>query len=605
MSDRPRRLGATTALVLSAGLASALTAAPLFLGANREGFVVLHVAVATSFFAGLGVKLALLGARARLPRARGSWELLIAHGGSVLGAYTLLTGGLVMLDPAWSDQHLAASFWFGVVVTVHGRQYATRLRALLSSKPDTDLRRLPAAAWRLPVPHSGHRLVVVGGGMAGHALVEELVRRGDRRITLVAEEDVEPYDRTRLSELLRDPAAERLARRPRSWYAESGVELRLAAPATALDLSRQRLIDRTGAEHGYDALVIATGSRAFVPPIVGTELAHVFPYRTRRDAEAIAHGARRARTAVVVGGGLLGLEAAGALRELRVAVTVVEAAKRLMPQQLDAGGAALLARSLARLGVETHVASSVAAIRPTSVELAGGRTLPADLVVVAAGVRAETSLARDAGLEVRRGVVVDDEMRASARDVWAVGECAEHRGVVQGLWPPVLRQVRAAVASLSGAPVSFEAAPAQATLKVAGIDLFVVGRTASRAGDEEVLRSDGRSGAYAKLVVDGERLAGAMLLGDTARAPALRHLVATGAPVPVDVLDAPASEPDRALICRCMHVTPERIRRAVEDEGAGDLEAVSALTGAGTGCGSCAGAVSRVVAECHGMAAVD
>lgn len=608
----PRGLGLVTAVVLVAGAATAVSALPLFLGVGAAPLVGLHIAAASVFFAILALKLVLLGARARLRRGRRSWRLLIAQGGSLLAAYTLLTGILVSLDRAWSDQHLAASFWLMVVVTAHARQYRTRLRAALLSGRGARLAPDPApttAALPRSAPKTGERVVVVGGGMAGQALVEELVRRGRSRVTLIAEEEVEPYDRTRLSELLREPGRpERLARRPREWYAASGIDLRLRAPATTLDLSRRRVIDRTGAEHEYEALVLATGSRAFVPPIPGTELAHVFTHRTRRDAEAIARRASGARTAVVVGGGLLGLEAAGALCQLGLAVSVVEMSDHLMPQQLDPGGAAVLARSLARLGVESHVAASVACVRPSFVGLCDGRELPADLVVVAAGVRPETALAVDAGLLVRRGVIVDDQMRTSGSGVWAVGECAEHRGLVHGLWPPLLGQVRAAAESLAGTPQPFEAPRAQAVLKVAGIDLFVTGRTVAGPGDHEILRSDSRSGAYAKLVLADDRLAGAVVLGDTSPVADIRGLAASQAPVPRGLLDPARGRPrepaDGELVCHCMHVTRGEIRRVVQEEGAGS-KSVAALTGATTGCGSCAGAVARIAAESRDVAAVE
>jgi ferredoxin-nitrate reductase len=215
-------------------------------------------------------------------------------------------------------------------------------------------------------------------------------------------------------------------------------------------------------------------------------------------------------------------------------------------------------------------------------------------------------LAAKAGLNVGRGVVVDDEMRTSTPGVWAVGECAEHRGVVPGLWSPVLRQARVAAASLAGTPIPFEAAPMQATLKVAEIELFVVGRTSSGSADVEFIRSDAHNGDYTKLVLNDERLVGATLLGDTTRAGQLGSLVATGERVPPDVLNPRAAGvPDGDLVCSCMQVTRERIRRALEDDAADDLETVSEITGATTGCGSCAGAVTRIVTAHRRLAAVD
>jgi len=225
--------------------------------------------------------------------------------------------------------------------------------------------------------------------------------------------------------------------------------------------------------------------------------------------------------------------------------------------------------------------------------------------VVAAGIRAETALARGAGLDVGRGIIVDDHMRTSAAEVWAVGECAEHRGIVHGLWAPVAEQVRAAMAALDGDPRPFTPSPPQTTLKVAGLELFVTGRTTPQDGEDEIIRSDGRSGTYAKLVVDGDRLVGAALLGDTTAAGRLGRLVATGGPVPFDALDGSiAIEPPRRdvprpdnVICHCMAVSRGRVERAIEDDGLQSVDGVAAATGAGTGCGSCAPTVACIIDE--------
>ncbi len=671
---RRRRLGAATLVVLLAATVTAATAVPLFLGGRAGLLVSVHVVAAAVFFAALGVKLALLGARARPGRARRLWPPLVAQMGSLLAGYTLLTGVLVVLDPAWSNQHLAASFWLGVVVVVHARQYARRLRALLRRSPpsgdlelraalrrldaptialldlsvrkgmsDSDLatisgadiaemrhrrehalerlnsgggaierrlRRLAPEAWSLPARRrAARRLVVVGGGMAGHAIVEQMLARGGWRIVLLAEEDVEPYNRIGLSQVLRDRrSSERLALHRARWYADADVDLRLGIPATAVEVDRRRVIDGTGTEHRYDALILATGSRAFIPPIPGVELGHVVGYRTLRDAQRIAATAGHVRTAAVIGGGLLGLEAAATLSDRGLAVTVVQAGGRLMAQQLDDGAASLLRRSLARRGLETVVATTVSEITASHLRLADGSTVTAQLVIVAAGIRAETALARAAGLDVDRGIIVDDHMRTSAAEVWAVGECAQHRGVVHGLWAPVAEQVRAAVASLDGDSMPFTPSAPQTTLKVAGLELFAAGRTTLEDDEEEVVRSDGRSGRYAKLVVDGDRLVGAILLGDTTMAGRLGQLIAAGGPVPVDVLDAsvvtrcverPRGElpgPDE-VVCHCMAVSREPIERAIDRDGLQSVDGVAAATGAGTGCGSCAATVARILDE--------
>lgn len=618
-----RRLRAATGVVLTTGGVTAATAAALFAGASATPVIVAHLVAASSFFLALGVKLALLGARARPGRARRAWRLLVAQLGAALAAYTLLTGLLVLLDPAWSDQHLAASFWLAVVVVVHIRHYMGRLRrgrsvSAPAAELGAELRRLPESAWALPAgSHRRRRLVIVGGGMAGQAVAERMAAHGGWQITLLAEEDVRPYNRIALSERVRDEApAERLALRPAAWYSEAAVTLRLGAAATSVDAVSRTVTDRTGAGHRYDALVLTTGSRAFVPPIPGTGRTHVVAYRTLRDADTISAAARRAGTAVVIGGGLLGLEAAAALSARGLAVTVIEAADRLMPQQLDDGASASLGRALSRLGVETVLDASVHEITATHVRLEDRRCLASDLVVVAAGIRPEAALARTAGLNVDRGIIVDDQMRTSDADIRAVGECAEHRGVVHGLWAPIVEQVRAVTAALAGEPVPFVRSLPHATLKVAGLEVFSLGRTIAGSGEDEVVRSDGRRGSYAKLVVHGNRLVGAILLGDTTQAARLRALMESGDEVPADALEAAGAprEVEREgregrarddTVCLCKAVSRRRLESAIAAGGLRSVGEVAVATGATTGCGGCVATVAGLIDQAPARLAPD
>ena len=324
----------------------------------------------------------------------------------------------------------------------------------------------------------------------------------------------------------------------------------------------------------------------------------------RADTDAIAAGAAGGRNVVVVGGGLLGLEAAAGVRARGGRVTVVEAADRLMPQQLDEGGARALSGALARLGIEARTACAVERIGPRALHLSSGEELPADVVVMAAGVRAETSLARAAGIEVERGVLVGDDLRTSAPGVWAVGECAEHRGVVHGLWAPAAEQARVAGASLCGDPAAFLGAVQATTLKVAGVDVFAGGRAMATGGQAEVLWSDGRVGAYRKLVLEPDgSLAGALLVGDAAGARELSALLRDGGAVPESVLGPPGpatSEPEGlpsrdALVCSCNAVQAGTILDAIRDRGLTTVEQVGASTRAGTGCGSCVRDLARLL----------
>jgi NAD(P)H-nitrite reductase large subunit len=283
----------------------------------------------------------------------------------------------------------------------------------------------------------------------------------------------------------------------------------------------------------------------------------------------------------------------------------VHLADRLMEQQLDPLAASLLERRIRELGIDVLLRAATEEIvgngHAEGVRLADGQELDADLVVVATGVRPEVELARDAGLEVERGIVVDDELRASHPGVWAVGECAEHRDAVYGLWAPVKRQARVAGATIAGRPAAFHGAIPATTLKVMGVDLFCAGRPEAAAGEDEVLSLDSRSGRYRKLIVAGDRLVGALLLGDLAEVPALHELIEHGGAVPGELLDgAPAAAiapSPKAMVCSCNAVTRGTIEDAIEAGGLERLEQVAAATAASTGCGGCRGSVEALLRE--------
>jgi ferredoxin-nitrate reductase len=460
-------------------------------------------------------------------------------------------------------------------------------------------------------------LLVVGTGMAAMATVDAvLAHRGGEpgpAITMVGREPDLPYDRVALSHLLAGKVAERrLALKPAAWFAEHEVRLIAGVEVRALDLEAgvARLAD--GAELTFGSLVLATGSRPALPPIDGIARAGVHAFRTLADVRAILNESERARRAVVVGGGLLGIEAARALRGRGIDVALVHRASRLMETQLDEVGGRLLARSLADLDVVLD-GSTTAFLGPSddgpveAVALADGTTLPAELVVVATGIQPETTLARAAGLEVRRGIVVDDSLRASAPRVWAVGECAEHRGVVHGLWPPLRAMASAAGATIARRPGAFHGALTATTLKVSGVDLFCAGDPALRAGDEELLELDTRRGRYKRLIVRDGRLAGATLLGDMADAPRLRELAVSGAAVPDDVFSAAptATASGDELVCSCQAVTRGAIERAIRDHALRDVEQVSRHTQAATGCGGCRLRVQALLDGSEGAAVAE
>jgi ferredoxin-nitrate reductase len=461
--------------------------------------------------------------------------------------------------------------------------------------------------WRRAATRSHpRRLLVVGTGMAAMETVEEAIRRSEPqawRVTMLGEEPGPPYNRMLLSKLLAQEAGPGdLELRPAAWFAKHDIDLRDGCPATRIDHERGRVIDAGGCAHDYDALVIATGSRPFVPPIPGAEDPAVLSFRTLADVAAIASAAEGAHSAAVIGGGLLGLEAAAGLRGHGVRVSVIEAAAHLMPQQLDPGAAGMLAATLEGLGIDTLCGEGVARCTADGVTLQSGETVAADLVVVAAGIRPETSLAAEAGLEVGRGVLVDDEMRTSAPSVWAVGECAEHRGTVYGLWAPVAAQARVAGASVSGDAAAFHGEVPATNLKVAGVSLFAGGHKEA-AAEDELVWVDGRRGVYRKLVLDGERLAGATLLGDVSGARELSALLRKGGEMPERLMSPPgaaveATEPGpEELICSCNAVSRAQIEAAARAKGVGSVTEIGRTTRAGTGCGSCVPEIEALLRE--------
>ncbi|MBV9819266.1 MAG: molybdopterin-dependent oxidoreductase, partial [Solirubrobacterales bacterium] len=343
--------------------------------------------------------------------------------------------------------------------------------AVAATRPGMDER-------RAAIPR--RRIVVVGTGMAAMATVEAMLEHDGAEewdVTMVGREPDLPYNRILLSQLLAGAAGEpELTLRDGEWLAERGIVVRTGTEVRGVDLRRRTVELGDGDELSWDGLVLATGSRPLVPPLSGAPERGVYLFRTLRDARQIVAAAAPGRRAVVIGGGLLGLEAARGLRARGVDVAVVHLADRLMERQLDRPGALLLQRTVEALGIEVLLETEAKAIAgngtASAVILRDGRELPAELVVVAAGVAPEVELARDAGLEVQRGIVVDDELRTSHSGVYAVGECTQHRGVVYGLWSPLLEQAKVAGASLAGAPAAFRGAIPATTLKVAGVELF-------------------------------------------------------------------------------------------------------------------------------------
>ncbi|RQW95118.1 nitrite reductase large subunit NirB [Micromonospora inaquosa] len=449
---------------------------------------------------------------------------------------------------------------------------------------------------------SGGDLIVIGNGMVGQRFVDALRARdpqGSWRVTVLAEEGRPAYDRVRLSAYFDGVSESEL----NLHTPHDGVRLRLGEPATAIDRDRQVVTTAVG-EYRYDALVLATGSYPFVPPVAGAELPGVFVYRTLDDLAAIRAYARGRRVGAVIGGGLLGLEAANALRLLGLSTDVVEFAPRLMPVQVDQAGGAMLRRYVDDLGVRTHLGVATTAIRPgadgrvAALELSDGSTIDAELVVVAAGIRPRDQLARDAGLPLgpRGGVLVDATCRTGDERIWAVGECAAVDGTCHGLVAPGYATAEVVADRLVGGAATFPGADTATKLKLLGVDVASFGDAhGTTEGCLDVTFTDPATRVYAKLVLsdDAHTLLGGVLVGDASAYPTLRASV--GGPLPAAPLALLAPDgggadagalPAAAQVCSCNAVTRGDVDAAIAG-GCADVAAVKACTRAGTSCGSC------------------
>ena len=436
------------------------------------------------------------------------------------------------------------------------------------------------------------RLVVVGGGMVAHRLVEAMVDRdtaGEWRVDLFAEESRAPYDRVALTTFFSGRDPEDLLLGDAGLWRRDGVRLHTNSPVRAIDTAARQVHAR-GRVYDYDALVLATGSSAAVPPVAGSDLPGCFVYRTV-DADTALRAWAHDRAAeldrpvrgAVVGGGLLGLEAAGALTAMGVDSTVVEFAPRLMPLQVDEGGGESLRRLIEQLGVTVRTSTATSKVkagrngRVARMDFTDGEKLPVDLVVFATGVRPRDELARDAGFEVgeRGGVVVDDTCAvAGAEDVYAVGEVACIQGRTWGLVGPGNTMAEVVVDRLLGGEATFPGADTSTKLKLLGVDVASFGDVlAASPGSLEVVYADPVAGVYKKLVVsdDAQTLLGGVLVGDASAYASLRPLV--GSPLGSDPTawllpegSAPAAGadlPDDAAVCSCNNVTAGAIRCAV------------------------------------------
>ncbi len=380
------------------------------------------------------------------------------------------------------------------------------------------------------------RLLIVGGGMAAHKLIEELVERcpGQHEIVVAAKEAHEPYNRVLLSSLLAgDATREDTDLRPASWYEQSGVVLLRGTEVVSLDPERRAAMLSNGDVLAYDRLVMATGSKAVRLPIPGQELPGVHTFRDLNDVSALQKTAAGSR-AVVIGGGLLGIEAAGGLSKRGAKVTLVHIMPHLMERQLDAHAAQLLKAALAEHAIDVMLGAQTVAIegdgKAQRVLLRDGLVLGTDIVVMAAGIRPDTALAEIAGIEIGRGIKVDDKLETSKSGVYAIGECAEHRGTCYGIVEPIYEQARALACHLSGAPARYEGSVLATSLKVSGVPVFSMGDFEGEGAETIVLEDEGAA-TYRKLLVRNDHLVGVVLFGDTSDAFWYRDIISKRRPL--------------------------------------------------------------------------
>jgi nitrite reductase (NADH) large subunit len=464
------------------------------------------------------------------------------------------------------------------------------------------------------------RLVVIGNGMAGCRAVEEILARdpGRFRITIFGAEPHVNYNRIMLSPVLAgEKSFDDIVINDAAWYADNGIELITADPVVAIDRQARTVTSRAGRTVGYDRLLIATGSDPFIIPVPGKDLPGVISFRDMKDVDAMLAAADAGGDAVVIGGGLLGLEAAHGLSLRGMKVTVIHLMPTLMERQLDEAAGWLLKTELERRGQTILTGADTAAIvgdgKVEGVALKDGRTIPASLVVMAVGIRPATALAREAGVAVGRGIHVDDHMVTSDPAILAVGECVEHDGQVYGLVAPLWDMCRALADGLVAQPSGYRGSVTSTKLKVSGIDVFSAGDFSGGDGAEDIVLRDASRGVYKRVVLREDKVVGAVLYGDTGDGSWYFDLLKKGEDVAAirdviifgqafaqgggqaDPKAAVAALSDDAEICGCNGVTKGKVVASIQ-AGACSLDAVRATCKASASCGSCTGLVENLLA---------
>ncbi|MHB8481884.1 MAG: nitrite reductase large subunit NirB [Nitrospiria bacterium] len=495
----------------------------------------------------------------------------------------------------------------------------SRVNAILPEIQLTGLEKKRRLNLKNPEDKSKSKLVVVGNGMAGIAAVEQILAlHGGFEIAVYGAEPFVNYNRILLSDVLSGKKKpEETYLNNREWYEKNGIALYVNQKITAIDPAAKTVLNDQGGEISFDKLLLATGSNPFIPPIKGIEKKGVFTYRNLDDTAGMIDYAKKSHKAVVIGGGLLGLEAGRALVQRGLHVTVFHLTDRLMELQLDDESGLILKKEVERLGIRVHLNHSICEIigeeSVEGVAFSNGKAYEADMVVFSTGIRPNIELAQKAGLNIRRGIVVNDFMETSHSDIFAVGECAEHRGKTYGIIAPLFEQAKVAARALTGLKdKKYEGTVDSATLKVAGIDLVSIGNFLGNSpGCEELLYSDKGQSLYKKIVLQGNRVVGAILLGDTSDSARLLQLVKSKTDVTLfrqNLITGEVSEKGRNrtllqdddIVCGCMGVNKKSIVMAISEFELTTREGIGEKTKACTSCKSCGPLVDQILQEVLG-----
>ncbi len=463
------------------------------------------------------------------------------------------------------------------------------------------------------------KLVIIGNGMAPGRMLENLLEASPDayEVTIFNAEPRVNYDRIMLSPVLSgEKSFEEIVIHGDGWYIQHGITLYKGCKIKSINRDAKTVTSDTGIVAGYDKLVIATGSVPFIIPVPGHDMAGVLTYRDLDDVNAMMIAAKSRGNAVVIGGGLLGLEAAAGLAEQGMKVTIIHIMPTLMERQLDPAAGHLLKKAVEERGITVLNGANTKAIlgarRVEGVELADGTIVPADIVIMAVGIRPNAALGKEAGLQTNRGIVIDDQMRTSDPDIFALGECGEHRGMVYGLVAPLYEMAGILAKTLTGEAAAYAGSVTATKLKVTGINLFSAGDFAEGEDREEIVLRDASSGVYKRLVLKGNKIVGAVLYGETSDGAWFFDMLKKGADIsdmrdtlifgqsyqggsPLDPMAAVAALPDDAEICGCNGICKGKITGAITSKGLTSLDDVRAHTKASASCGSCTGLVEQLL----------